>query len=138
MNDQVQLEPLTGSDYARMLELCGCYHLRMAARVITQRFDQALQPLGLRSTQLVLLLAVGAADEPTISQLARGMGMDPSTLNRNLQPLTEQRLIHLRPGTDGRSRLVSLLRRGPLARPARRAARVHQPDPPGVSDRPSR
>jgi DNA-binding MarR family transcriptional regulator len=106
------LEPLAGSDYAQMLELCGCYHLRMAARVVTQRFDHALQSLWLRSTQVILLMAVGAADDPTISQLARRMGMDPSTLNRNLRPLTGQGLISLRSGSDGRSRLVALTDEG--------------------------
>lgn len=99
--------------YAQAVDQCACFRFRKASRAITQLFDDALQPTGLRSTQLVILLSIGAAEEPpTIAQLAREMVMDPSTLNRNLQPLSRRRLISRTTSRDGRRKLLSLTDKG--------------------------
>ena len=37
---------------------CACFNLRKAVRVASQRYDEALRPAGLRSTQFVMLLAI--------------------------------------------------------------------------------
>jgi DNA-binding MarR family transcriptional regulator len=99
--------------YAQAVNQCACFRFRKASRAVTQLFDEALQPTGLRSTQLVILLSIGAAEEPpTIAQLAREMVMDPSTLNRNLQPLSRRRLISRTTSRDGRRKLLSLTDKG--------------------------
>ena len=41
--------------YAAAAKVCACFNLRKASRVVTQLFNKALQPSGLRSTQFVLL-----------------------------------------------------------------------------------
>jgi len=102
--------------YAHTVDQCACFRFRKASRAITQLFDEALQPTGLRSTQLAILLSIGAAEEPpTIAQLAREMVMDPSTLNRNLQPLSRRRLISRTTSRDGRRKLLSLTDKGMAA-----------------------
>jgi DNA-binding MarR family transcriptional regulator len=92
--------------------VCGCYNLRRATRAVTQLFDEALAPAGLRSTQLVLLVAIGAHEEASMAQLADAMVMDRSTLTRNLQPLERSGWIRILPGADRRVRLVSLTAKG--------------------------
>jgi DNA-binding MarR family transcriptional regulator len=65
----------------------------MAMRSVTRAYDEALRPLGLRATQLLLLVAIAAEGAMSISALADTIGMDRSTLTRNVQPLEEEGLI---------------------------------------------
>jgi DNA-binding MarR family transcriptional regulator len=102
------------------MDVCACYNFRKASRAVTQFFDETLAPVGLRSTQLVILLNVAASqppaksDEPpaTVIHLAREMVMDRSTLARNLKPLEKRQFIKITPGTDRRTRVVRLTARG--------------------------
>lgn len=90
------------------LAICACNNLRKASRAVTQYFDDRLQTVGLRSTQLVILLVVMENEEAGIAQLARILGMDASTLNRNLRPLTDRRLIKIADGQSGQRKTVTL------------------------------
>jgi DNA-binding MarR family transcriptional regulator len=74
--------------------------------VITQLYDDVLQPTGLRSTQLVLLVLLAAEGEMSMSYMARQLSMSPSTLSRTLVPLER----------DGLLDIVSNGKRGKLVR----------------------
>jgi len=76
-----------------ILSTCACHKTRMAMRSVTRAYDEALRPLGLRATQLLLLVAIAAEGAMSISALADTIGMDRSTLTRNVQPLEEEGLI---------------------------------------------
>ena len=93
-------------------QACLCFNLRKAARAVTQLYDAALEPAGLRATQFSLLAALDRRDAVTITDLARAMVMDRTTLTRNLRPLEKQGLVAIAPGDDRRTREVSLTRRG--------------------------
>ncbi len=56
---------------ARIDQRCVCYNLRKAAQVVTQYYDQHLQPSGLRASQYSLLLAVSQNEEISIASLVR-------------------------------------------------------------------
>ncbi len=103
---------LTPEQCESALKVCSCFHLRKASRLLTQFYDEMLQPTGLRSTQLILLMAIEAAERPTIASLAPRLGMDPSTLNRNLQPLKRDGLIVSQQATTGRRQPLSLTPQG--------------------------
>ncbi len=91
---------------------CVCFNIRKASRAVTQAYDAALQPSGLRATQLTLLAAISNSEPTTISQLGERLVMDRTTLTRNLRPLEKQSLIEIAPGEDRRTREVSLTARG--------------------------
>ncbi len=93
-------------------QACLCFNLRKAARAVTQLYDAALEPAGLRATQFSLLAVLDGRDAVTITDLARAMVMDRTTLTRNLRPLEKQGLVAIAPGDDRRTREVSLTRRG--------------------------
>ncbi len=98
-------------DATRLREVaraCACANLRKAARAVTQVFDEALAPSGLRVTQFTLLVTNRLAGESTINELAERMAMDRTTLSRNLKPLVRSGLLEVRPGEDGRTRLVRI------------------------------
>jgi DNA-binding MarR family transcriptional regulator len=84
----------------------------MASRVVTRFYDEILRSVGLRATQLAVLVAVGNEDVMSITALAKFMGMDRSTLTRNLGPLEREGLIRV--GNEGwrRSRTVEITKKG--------------------------
>ena len=97
---------------AAAAETCGCLNIRKASRVVTQLFDEALEPIGLRSTQLAILVTVAAHGPASIAKLSRELVMDPSTLARNLQPLLNLELLDKTAGPTGNRKLISLSEKG--------------------------
>lgn len=95
-----------------MRDACTCFRLRHATRIVTRAYDEALRPVGLRSGQFSILAALSAVDEPSISDLAEGLGMDRTTLSRNLRPLDRDGLVALTPETAARARTVRLTEAG--------------------------
>ena len=95
-----------------VVENCVCHRTRMAARAVTRLYDDTLRSVGLRATQLAVLVAVGGDNVVSITALAKFMGMDRSTLTRNLTPLERDGLIRV--GNEGwrRSRTVEITKKG--------------------------
>ena len=87
---------------------CYCTQSRRAANLLTDIYDAALAPSGLRVTQFSLLRAVGRLDAPTLGSLAEATGLDRSTLGRNLRRMEADGLIRIAPGKDARTRVVLL------------------------------
>ena len=94
---------------------CLCTKLRRAARSVTRVYDDALHELGLNVAQYSLLSHLQRLEEPSISMLAEAMGLDRSTLGRNLKVLEGDGLVQLGEGSDLRARQVKLTAEG-LAR----------------------
>lgn len=94
---------------------CYCTQSRRVARALTDTYDRALAPSGLKVTQFSLLRMVERLDTPTISALASATGLERSTLGRNLKVLHKDGWIALSTGEDERSRLVSLTKAGQQA-----------------------
>ncbi|MDB6083565.1 MAG: regulatory protein MarR [Gammaproteobacteria bacterium] len=95
---------------------CTCGSLRKASRRISQFYDTALAPVGLKSTQFSILSEVerrSAAGSVTMCELAAAMVMDRSTLGHNLRPLERDDLVVLRLARDDRrKRYVELTHEG--------------------------
>jgi DNA-binding MarR family transcriptional regulator len=91
---------------------CACLKVRMAARAITRAYDGILRPVGLRATQLSVLVAVAMDGAISIAALADFLGMDRTTLTRNLRPLQKQGLISIGPEGWRRSRNVEITKKG--------------------------
>jgi DNA-binding MarR family transcriptional regulator len=87
----------------------GCTHdkLRRLMRRLSQHYDARLRPVGLKTTQYSLLGRAVLLGPVRPVDLAEAMGLDASTLTRNLKPLIAAGWISLDPGPDARSRLVS-------------------------------
>lgn len=87
---------------------CMCFNLRKTARSVTQLYDEALRPTGLRATQFSLLSVTDYLGKATINHIAEVMVMDRTTLTRNLKPLESQGYLRIYPGKDRRQREVTL------------------------------
>jgi len=83
------------STSAAALKVCACFNMRRASRAVTRLFDEILLRGGLRSTQFVALVAIHAGGGPSLPRLARDLGLDRSTLTRNLRPMVKAGLIEV-------------------------------------------
>jgi len=92
----------------RVQATCGCEGIRRSARTITQRYEQALAPSGLRATQLPILVALGWAGAVPLTRLAEALSIDRTTLTRNLAGLQERGFVQVADAEDGRVHLVTL------------------------------
>ena len=111
----VYIHPMTRPDPAAIdaiTTLCACRNVRQAARAVTGLYDRILAPTGLRTTQVTLLVALEKAGPVPFTRLAGVLGMDRTTLTRNLEPLRRAGLLTLRPGQDRRVRLAAITDKG--------------------------
>ena len=91
---------------------CTCANLRKAARAVTQVYDAALRPSGLKATQFSLLAALSQPDAVPLTKLADALVMDRTTLTRNLKPLVGKGFVRIDQGEDQRVRRISLTETG--------------------------
>lgn len=76
--------------------------------MLSRRYDAALADVGLKITQYSLLTHLVHLGDVSPGALARRMGLDASTLTRNLRPLLFAGLVALDAGADARSRRIAL------------------------------
>jgi len=91
-----------------------CTHdtLRRLMRRLSHHYDARLRPAGLKTTQYSLLARIVWLGPVRPVDLAEAMGLDASTLTRNLKPLIAAGWVELGAGPDARSRLVSATEAG--------------------------
>ena len=101
-----EAEPQT-ADY---MACAGCFCLasRQAARKITRLYDGYMQKAGIRATQFTILSQLMLRGEMPIGKLADILGMERTTLTRNLTLLEQRKWISIRPGDDPRARIVGI------------------------------
>lgn len=98
-----------------MIDRCLFQRTRTAARAVTRFYDDQLRTTGLRATQANVLATIAARGELTISALSDELGMDRTTLTRNLRPLEQRKLVAISPEGRHRARLVRLSSTGVAA-----------------------
>lgn len=95
--------------------LCNCTALRKASRRISQLYDTALAPSGLKATQIAILAQIGRSEPTTVGELAETLVMDSGALAHTLKPLERDGLVAIAVDPDDRRhRLITLTRRGRL------------------------
>jgi DNA-binding MarR family transcriptional regulator len=85
--------------------------LRKLARLASQRYDRALAPAGLNINQYSILRRA-ARGSRAIGDLARELGMDRSTLSRDIKPLIAAGWIERVDDEDGRKRRIAVTAAG--------------------------
>ncbi|MEL7639200.1 MAG: MarR family winged helix-turn-helix transcriptional regulator [Solidesulfovibrio sp.] len=95
---------------------CHCANLRRAARALSRRYDEALAPSGLGVSQYSLLRALSRHEPATAAGLGAVMGLDRTTLVRNVALLSKQGLVvSAVDASDKRSRKLRLTPAGSAA-----------------------
>ena len=108
---------------------CRCFAVRKASRAVTQHYDRALRKTGIRVSQFNTLTVLTQTGPLPMQNLAEFMGLDRTSLTRNLQPPVRKRWIRIvLSEEDRRVRMVSITPAGIAALrkavPAWRAAQA--------------
>lgn len=99
-------------EFARQAVPCVSFNTRRATRLVTQYYDKALAPAGLRSTQYSLLSLLSMMGEAPMQEVALVMAMDRTTLTRNLSPLLKKGWVKVSVGSDRRARPLTITVKG--------------------------
>ena len=91
---------------------CLCASVRQLSRVLTQAYDDALRPSGLRSTQFLILMNIAGLGQARPADLVARLDIDQTTLTRSLDRLEAQRLIQPVGSADQRERRITLTAQG--------------------------
>lgn len=91
---------------------CIAVRLRMLNRVITRMYDDALRPLGLRSTQLNILVATAKLGVARPADLCDRLQIETSTLSRNVDRMKTNGWLEVVDDVDGRAQPIRLTRKG--------------------------
>jgi len=91
---------------------CLVLNTRMAARAVTRRYDKALRPFGITAAQFSILTSMVARPERSVTDMARSIAIDRTTLSRNLDLLVRKGLVSGHEADKGNGRLVALTNEG--------------------------
>jgi DNA-binding MarR family transcriptional regulator len=91
---------------------CMCGTFRRTARALTQLYDDAFRPVGLRGTQFTILQVLSRAGEVSQGELGQILAMDSTTLTRTLRIMVREGWISERRGEDRRERWLRLSKPG--------------------------
>jgi DNA-binding MarR family transcriptional regulator len=83
------------------VENCVCFNLRWVTRRMTQFFDAEMRRHGIRPTQGTILTVLKARDSWNMADLSGRLGMERTTLVRNLRPLQREGLVQAVGGGHG-------------------------------------
>src|SRR5258706_12807160 len=83
------------------MEHCVCFNVRRVARVITQFFDAEGRRHGIRPTQTPILGALNSKNGWGMAELSAWLGMERTTLVRNLRPLHRDGFVRATAGGRG-------------------------------------
>lgn len=100
--------------YTRIMTVSSCYciTLRNASRRLTSLYDEALAPLGINVTQFSQLRNIGRQQPVSLTDLARKMELDRSTVGRNTKILERMGLVVAASGEDHRENALALTGEG--------------------------
>ena len=91
---------------------CLCASVRRASRALTQLYEEALRPTGIRGPQFTVLQALSLAGEVSQGKLGGILAMDSTTLTRTLSILVRRGWVSRTRGSDRREWRLGLTRKG--------------------------
>ena len=91
---------------------CACANIRQLSRLVTRLYDAELRDSDLEVTQFGVLSALDRLGESTHGQIARGFGMDSTTMTRVVAVLERRGWVARREGADRRHRHYQITAEG--------------------------
>jgi DNA-binding MarR family transcriptional regulator len=91
---------------------CIAVRLRLLNRVVTNLYDDALRPLGLKVSQLNLLVVAAQLGLARPADVCRLLQLDASTLSRNVERVRARGWLEVVPGEDAREQPFRLTAKG--------------------------
>ena len=91
---------------------CIAVRLRLLNRVVTNFYDEALRPLGLKVSQLNILIVTARLGLARPVQVCDILQLDTSTLSRNVERMRAHGWLEVVPGEDARTQSFRLTTQG--------------------------
>src|SRR5262245_26469760 len=91
---------------------CIAARLRLLNRVVTNYYDDALRPLGLKVSQLNILIVAARLGLARPARVCDILQLDTSTLSRNVKPLQAHGWLEVVPDEDARTQPFRLTPQG--------------------------
>ena len=91
---------------------CVAVRLRLLNRVVTNLYDDALRPLGLKVSQLNILIVTARLGLARPARVCEILQLDASTLSRNVKPLQAHGWLEVMPDEDARAQPFRLTPQG--------------------------
>ncbi len=91
---------------------CIAVRLRMLNRVVTNIYDEALRPLGVKVSQMNILVATAKLGPVRPAEMCEQLHLDVSTLSRNVERMKARGWIEIVPDEDGRAQPFQLTPEG--------------------------
>jgi len=91
---------------------CIVARLRILTREVTNIYDKALRPLGIKISQANLLTAVAKLGPVSPTRIGKLLHIEKSTMSRNIERMRARGWLRVVPGEDERSNLVSVTAKG--------------------------
>src|SRR6059058_1323263 len=103
---------VTASSIDTISRTCIAVRLRLLNRVVTNFYDDALRPLGLKVSQLNILIVTARLGLARPAQVCEILQLDVSTLSRNVKPLQAHGWLEVVPDEDARAQPFRLTPQG--------------------------
>ena len=87
---------------------CLAVRIRLLNRTVTNIFDDALRPLGVKVSQLNVLMVVAKRGPISPGDVARSLNMEKSTLSRNVERMRTRGWLKVSHGDSGRKQVLEL------------------------------
>src|SRR5690349_25155709 len=100
------------SNIDTIAKTCIAVRLRLLNRVVTNLYDDALRPLGLKVSQLTLLVVTAKLGVAQPAQVCDLLQLDTSTLSRNVERMRAKGWLEVVPGEDARTQPFRLTAQG--------------------------
>jgi DNA-binding MarR family transcriptional regulator len=94
------------------VENCVCFNLRWVTRAVTQFYDAEMRRHGIRPTQGTILASLMARESWSMAELSDWLGLERTTLVRNLRPLQRDGLVQAFGGRHGKRVELSITAKG--------------------------
>jgi DNA-binding MarR family transcriptional regulator len=91
---------------------CVAVRVRLLNRVITNLYDDALRPLGLKASQLNILVATAKLGLARPAKICEVLQLDASTLSRNVERMRAHGWLEIVAEADGRAQPFRLTAKG--------------------------
>lgn len=91
---------------------CIAVRMRMLNRVITNIYDEALRPLGIKVSQMNILVAAGKMGVARPAEVCEHLHLDVSTLSRNVERMKARGWLEVVTDEDGRAQPFQLTTEG--------------------------
>ena len=91
---------------------CIAVRVRLLNRVITSLYDRALQPLGLKANQGIMLVFLCMVGQATPGEVCKKLHMEKSTVSRNIDRMRKKGWVDVASQQEGVSQVIMVTAAG--------------------------